>query len=61
MRYQSLSWRMCFGERNPPFRPYEESETAVLIFLLMEYRSPKQGRVGYGRQNLYRITAFDSK
>ena len=39
----------------------EESETAVLVFLLMEYWSPKQGRVGYGRQNLYRITVFDSK
>ena len=39
----------------------EESETAVLVFLLMEYWSPKQGRVGYGRQNLYRITVFDPK
>ena len=39
----------------------EESETVVLVFLLMEYWSPKQGRVGCGRQNLCRITAFDSK
>ena len=29
----------------------EESETVVLVFLLMEYWSPKQGRVGCGRQN----------
>ena len=39
----------------------EESKTAVLVFLLMEYWSPKQGRVGYGHQSLYRITAFDYK
>ena len=38
----------------------EESETVVLVFLLMEYWSPKQGRVGCGRQNFSR-TAFDSK
>ena len=42
----------------------EESETTALVFLLKEYWSPdwspKQGRVGCGRQNLYRITAFDS-
>ena len=29
----------------------EESKTTVLVFLLMEYWSPKQGRVGCGRQN----------
>ena len=39
----------------------EESETSVLVFVLMEYWSANQGRVGCGRQNLYRITAFDSK
>ena len=39
----------------------EENETVVLVLLLMEYWSPKQGREGCGRQNLYRITAFDSK
>ena len=39
----------------------EESETVALVFLLMEYWSPTQGRVGCGRQNLCRITAFDSK
>ena len=39
----------------------EESETVVLVFLLMENWIPKQGRVGCGRQNLCRITAFDSK
>ena len=39
----------------------EESETVVLVFLLMEYWSPKQGRVGCGRQSFSRITAFDFK
>ena len=39
----------------------EESETAALVFLLMEYWSPMQGRVAFGRQNLCRITAFNSK
>ena len=39
----------------------EESESVALVFLLMEYWSPTQGRVGCGRQNLCRITAFDSK
>ena len=39
----------------------EESETAVLVFLLIETWSPKQGRVGSSRQNLFRITAFHSK
>ena len=39
----------------------EETETVALVFLLMEYWSPTQGRVGCGRQNLCRITAFDSK
>ena len=39
----------------------EESETVVLVLLPMEYWSPKQGREGCGRQNLYRITALDSK
>ena len=39
----------------------EESETVVLVFLLMEYWSPKQGRVDCGRQNFSRITAFDFK
>ena len=42
-------------------RSLEESETVVLVFLLMEYWSPKQGRVGCGCQNLCRITSFDSK
>ena len=34
---------------------------SVLVFLLMEYWSPKQGLMGCGRQNSSRITAFDSK
>ena len=33
----------------------EESETAVLVFLLIENWSLKQGRVGSGRQNLFSI------
>ena len=33
----------------------EESEAAVLVFLLIENWSPKQGRVGSGRQNLFSI------
>ena len=33
----------------------EESETAVLVFLLIENWSPKQGRVGSGCQNLFSI------
>ena len=43
----------------------EDSETTALVFLLTEYWSPdwspKQGRVGCSRHNLYRMTAFDSK
>ena len=39
----------------------EESETAVLVFLLIETWSPKQGRVGSSHQNLFRITAFHFK
>ena len=39
----------------------EERETVVLVFLLMEYWSPKQGRAGCGRQDLCIITAFDFK
>ena len=39
----------------------EESETVVLDFLLKEYWRPKQGTVGCGRQDLCRVTAFDSK
>ena len=39
----------------------EERKTVVLVFLLMEYWSPKQGRAGCGRQDLCTITAFDSK
>ena len=33
----------------------EESETAVLVFSLIENWSPKQCRVGSGRQNLFSI------
>ena len=36
----------------------EESETVLLVFLLMELLEPKQGRVGGGRQKLCRKTAF---
>ena len=40
----------------------EESGTVALVLLLMKYWSSKQGRVGFSRKNLYRITAiFDSK
>ena len=53
---------ICFGEGNPPYPPYGSSmpvyETNIPY---MEYWSANQGKVGCGRQNLYRITAFDSK
>ena len=39
----------------------EESETVVLVFSLLKYWSPMEGRVGCARQNFSRITAFDSK
>ena len=39
----------------------EESEAVVLDFSLKEYWRPKYGRVGCGRQDLCRVTAFDSK
>ena len=38
----------CKDSAKTPF--IEESETTVLVFLLMEYWSPKPGRVGCGRQ-----------
>ena len=74
MRYQSLSSCICLGEGNLGFLHaclrsedsaktpcIEESETAVLVFLLIEYWNPKQGREVCGRQNFSRITAFNSK
>ena len=39
----------------------KESETVVLVLLLMEFWSLLQGRVGCDRQKLCRITAFDSR
>ena len=54
---QRLFTKQKLDEDRPLWRKWNR----CLVFLLMEYWSPKQGRVGCGRQNFSRITAFDSK